>query len=72
MDPGVTFLTKNNIKIENLLKELKQSLNIKKDSENQKILNEILEKCNKNDFSFLSPQEIHMLKHSSTKTWPEL
>jgi radical SAM protein with 4Fe4S-binding SPASM domain len=70
-DKGIDFLTEKSIDHTLLVKTLQNQISLIKNPQNKTILNQIIKNFLKNDFSILSPQELHYLNSHSFDIWSE-
>ena len=71
MKKNVTFLTKRNFDVKLLINNLKKDSSSVIDVKDQQILKEVIGLLEKDETSFLSPQETHFLDSNDKKIWAE-
>ena len=71
MKKNVTFLTKRDFDVKLLIKNLKKNSTSITNIKDQQILKEITSLLEKDETSFLSPQEMHFLDSNDRKIWTE-
>jgi len=71
MKKNVAFLTKRDFDVKLLIKNLKKKSASITDIKDQQILKEVIGLLEKDETSFLSPQETHFLDSNDRKIWAE-